>query len=35
MAYPNTVLVDDFARHKTILLHAGQSYLAKAIATGK
>jgi DNA-binding beta-propeller fold protein YncE len=25
----DTVLVDDFARHKTILLHAGQSYLAK------
>ncbi len=29
MAYPNTVLVGDFVRHKTILLHAGQSYLAK------
>jgi hypothetical protein len=25
----DTVLVDDFARHKVILLHAGQSYLAK------
>jgi hypothetical protein len=25
----DTVLVDDFARHKIILLHAGQSYLAK------
>jgi hypothetical protein len=25
----DTVLVDDFARHTTILLHAGQSYLAK------
>ena len=25
----DTVLVDDFVRHKTILLHAGQSYLAK------
>ncbi len=31
----DTVLVDDFARHKTILLHAGQSYLAAAIASGK
>ncbi len=29
----DTVLVDDFARHKTILLHAGQSYLAEAIAS--
>ena len=27
----DTVLVDDFVRHKTILLHAGQSYLAAAI----
>ena len=35
MAYPNTVLVDDFVRHKTILLHAGQSYLAKAIPSRK
>jgi hypothetical protein len=25
----DTVLVNDFVRHKTILLHAGQSYLAK------
>jgi hypothetical protein len=25
----DTVLVDDFARHTTILLHAGQSFLAK------
>ncbi|HTX07587.1 MAG TPA: hypothetical protein VME22_03190 [Solirubrobacteraceae bacterium] len=25
----DTVVVDDFIRHKTILLHAGQSYLAK------
>jgi IPT/TIG domain len=25
----DTVLVNDFTRHKTILLHAGQSYLAK------
>ena len=25
----DTVLVDDFVRHTTILLHAGQSYLAK------
>ena len=25
----DTVLVDDFVRHKTILLHSGQSYLAK------
>ncbi len=31
----DTVLVDDFVRHKTILLHAGQSYLAKAPAPGK
>jgi hypothetical protein len=31
-AIRDTVLVDDFARHKTILLHAGQSYLAKAPA---
>jgi len=31
----DTVLVDDFARHKTILLHAGQSYLARAIASRK
>ncbi|MFZ0381709.1 MAG: hypothetical protein WAL38_28035, partial [Solirubrobacteraceae bacterium] len=28
----DTVLVDDFARHKTILLRSGQSYLARAIA---
>lgn len=26
------VLVDDFVRHRTILLHAGQTYLAKAPA---
>ncbi len=26
----DTVVVDDFVRHKTILLHSGQSYLAKA-----
>ena len=25
----DTVLVNDFVRHTTILLHAGQSYLAK------
>ena len=25
----DTVLVDDFVRHTKILLHAGQSYLAK------
>jgi hypothetical protein len=31
----DTVLVNDFARHKTILLHAGQSYLAKAILRRK
>ena len=28
----DTVLVDDFVRHKTILLHSGQSYLARAPA---
>jgi hypothetical protein len=27
----DSVLVNDFTRHKTILLHAGQTYLAKAI----
>jgi hypothetical protein len=26
----DSVAVADFARHKTIILHAGQSYLAKA-----
>jgi len=31
----DTVLVDDFARHKTILLHSGQTYLASAIASRK
>ncbi len=31
----DTVLVQDFVRHKTILLHAGQSYLAAAIAKHK
>jgi hypothetical protein len=31
----DTVLVDDFVRHTTILLHTGQSYLARAIASGK
>jgi hypothetical protein len=31
----DTVLVDDFVRHKTILLHAGQSYLARAPTEGK
>jgi hypothetical protein len=30
----DTVLVEDFVRHKTILLHSGQSYLARAIASG-
>ena len=30
-AIRDTVLVQDFVRHKTILLHAGQSYLANAI----
>jgi hypothetical protein len=29
------VVVDDFVRHKTIVLHAGQSYLAKARRRGK
>jgi hypothetical protein len=31
----DTVLVDDFVRHKTILLHAGQGYLARAPAQTK
>jgi large repetitive protein len=31
----DTVLVDDFVRHKTILLHTGQSYLARAIISRK
>jgi hypothetical protein len=31
----DTVLVDDFLRHKTVLLHAEQSYLAKAIRSPK
>ena len=31
----DTVLVDDFVRHKTILLRAGQSYLATAIVSRK
>ena len=26
----DSVAVTDFVRHKTIILHAGQSYLAKA-----
>ena len=26
----DSVLVNDFVRHKSIVLHAGQSYLAKA-----
>ena len=26
----HSVAVTDFVRHKTIILHAGQSYLAKA-----
>jgi hypothetical protein len=26
----DSVMVTDFVRHKTIVLHAGQSYLAKA-----
>ena len=26
----HSVAVSDFVRHKTIILHAGQSYLAKA-----
>ncbi len=26
----DSVLVNDFVHHKTIVLHAGQSYLAKA-----
>ena len=34
-AIRDTVLVDDFVRHKTILLHAGHSYLARAIASRK
>lgn len=31
----HSVLVSDFVRHKTIVLHAGQSYLAKARKRGK
>ena len=31
----DSVAVTDFVRHKTIILHAGQSYLAKAIHAGK
>ncbi len=31
----DSVIVTDFARHKTIILHAGQSYLAKATRSAK
>jgi hypothetical protein len=31
----DTVLVNDFTRHVTVVLHTGQSYLAKAIARRK
>ena len=31
----DSVVVNDFVRHKTIVLHAGQSYLAKAVAPKK
>ena len=34
-AIRDTVLVQDFVRHKTILLHAGHSYLARAILSRK
>ncbi|HYB30866.1 MAG TPA: IPT/TIG domain-containing protein [Solirubrobacteraceae bacterium] len=34
-AIRDTVLVDDFVRHTTILLHSGQSYLARAIVSRK
>jgi len=34
-AIRDTVLVQDFVRHKTIVLHAGHSYLAAAIAKHK
>jgi hypothetical protein len=31
----DSVVVNDFVRHKTIVLHAGQSYLAKAVQPKK
>ena len=31
----DSVAVTDFVRHKTIILHAGQSYLAKATKHAK
>ena len=31
----DSVVVNDFVRHKTIVLHAGQSYLAKATVPKK
>ena len=31
----DSVVVNDFVRHKTIVLHAGQSYLAKAVEPKK
>jgi hypothetical protein len=34
-AIRDTVLVQDFVRHVTVILHAGHSYLARAIATRK
>jgi hypothetical protein len=34
-AIRDTVLVQDFVRHKTVLLHAGHSYLARAILSRK
>jgi hypothetical protein len=34
-AIRDTVLVQDFVRHTTVILHAGHSYLARAIASHK
>jgi DNA-binding beta-propeller fold protein YncE len=34
-AIRDTVIVDDFVRHVTVILHTGQSYLAKAILRRK
>ncbi len=34
-AIRDTVLIQDFVRHRTILLHAGNTYLARAVRTRK
>ncbi len=34
-AIRDTVLIQDFVRHRTILLHAGNTYLARAVRTQK